>query len=73
MALLSGGLLLRVVSSDFEGSAAVSGAGGLRFCCGANVAPTLATTLIKPLMRSPLILCAAFGLLISVESLRETT
>jgi hypothetical protein len=50
MALLSGGLLLRFVPSDFPGCAAASGVGGLwlrRFADLATVlAPALRSTLI---------------------------
>jgi hypothetical protein len=50
MALLSGSLLLRVIPPDFQGCAAVSGAGGLWIRCFADLAsaraPAFHSTLI---------------------------
>lgn len=50
MALLSGGLLLRVLPPAFEGRAAVSGVGGLWFRCFADLASVLAPALTAPLI-----------------------
>ena len=50
MALLSGGLLLRVLPSAFEGRAAVSGVSRLWFRCFADLASVLAPALTAPLI-----------------------
>ena len=65
MALLLGGLLLRVLPSAFEGRAAVSGVGGLWFRCFANLASVLAPALTAPLIGHSDLLPAPRVILIS--------
>ena len=53
MALLSGGLLFRLLPFAFKGRAPVSGVGGLWFRCFADLAAVLAPALTAPLTLYP--------------------